>query len=88
MDRFIILSPLVETKTSCLFDVDIHVHGGGPSGQAQAARRALAWALVNCDRSYFDVLETKGYLEPDSRQREPKKYGKHRARKSHTYKRR
>lgn len=51
MDRFRVLSPMAETKTSCLFDVDIHVKGGGLSGQAQAARRALAFALLNADRS-------------------------------------
>lgn len=43
---------MVETKTSCLYNVDIHVEGGGLSGQAQAARRALAKALVNADKGY------------------------------------
>lgn len=73
LDRFTILSPMVETKTSCLFDVDIHVEGGGMSGQAHAARRALAIALVSCNQSYYDVLENRGYLQADGRRRESKK---------------
>ena len=44
--RLEVLQPLQVAGAAGLFDVDIHVRGGGPSGQAGAARLAVARALV------------------------------------------
>lgn len=59
------------------FDIDVNVRGGGPMAQAEAARLAIATALVNHTRS--DRLKTRylGYdrtlLVADVRQRETRK---------------
>ena len=45
-NRFDVLKPFKLTKTAGLFDVFIAVKGGGISGQAVAARLAIARALV------------------------------------------
>ncbi|CDJ43845.1 ribosomal protein S9 domain-containing protein, putative [Eimeria tenella] len=45
-NRMEVLQPLLLAAAAGLFDVDIQVRGGGPSGQAGAARLAVARALV------------------------------------------
>ena len=60
-------------------DVDIYVEGGGFMGQAEAARMALARALVQWKRSSETRRKMIAYdrtmLVGDQRRTEPKKFG-------------
>jgi small subunit ribosomal protein S9 len=62
------------------FDVVAKVHGGGPSGQADAVRHGIARALEKIDPSVRGALKRKGFLTRDARKKERKKYGQKGAR--------
>ena len=62
------------------FDVVATVHGGGPSGQADAIRHGIARALEKVDPSMRGPLKRKGFLTRDARKKERKKYGQKGAR--------
>ncbi len=61
--------------------IHFFISGGGMSGQSQAARLALAKALVTSDEGYRPILRSYGYLTTDIRIVEPKKSGLRKARK-------
>lgn len=63
-------------------DVRCRVDGGGPKGQAEAVRHAVARALQNWDPTFRSVLKSNGLLTRDSREVESKKYGRKKARKA------
>ena len=75
--RQTITEPLKFTDTSAL-DIDVTVTGGGPAGQAQAARTAIAKALVSYtgdDELKHKMLEyDRTLLVEDVRRVEPKKF--------------
>lgn len=56
-------------------DVTVTVYGGGPVGQAGAARMGLARALCGMSEENFGPLRNDGFLTRDSRMKERKKYG-------------
>ena len=62
------------------FDVVASVHGGGPSGQADAVRHGIARALEKVDPNLRGPLKRKGFLTRDARKKERKKYGQKGAR--------
>ena len=62
------------------FDVVAKVHGGGPSGQADAVRHGIARALEKVDPNMRGPLKRKGFLTRDARKKERKKYGQKGAR--------
>ena len=64
------------------FDVYVNVYGGGFSGQAGAIRHGIARALVRADETLKTELKKAGFLTRDSRMKERKKYGLHKARKA------
>ena len=65
------------------FDVIATVHGGGYTGQAGALRHGISRALCEADReAYRPALKAAGFLTRDSRMKERKKYGLHKARKA------
>lgn len=76
------LRPLEVTNTLAKFDVRINVNGGGKSGQAGAARLAIAKTLMKVSKEYKDVLRANGLLTRDARIKERKKYGLKAARKA------
>lgn len=76
------LLPLNVTDTLAKFDVRINVDGGGKSGQAGAARLAIAKALIKVSKEYKDVLRANALLTRDARVKERKKYGLKAARKA------
>jgi small subunit ribosomal protein S9 len=76
-----VLQPFNVTQTANRFDVRINVRGGGPSGQAGAARHGIARALLHADGSFRPVLKSNGLLTRDPRMKERKKYGQPGARK-------
>ncbi len=79
--RVAVQTPLVVTDTRGQFDISVNVTGGGPTGQADAARHGIARALLELDSGRFrDPLKKAGLLTRDAREKERKKYGQRGAR--------
>jgi small subunit ribosomal protein S9 len=76
-----VLASLTAVDAHKTFDVAIKATGGGLSGQATAARHALARALIKVNSEYRPKLKELGYLKRDPRMRERKKPGQPGARK-------
>jgi small subunit ribosomal protein S9 len=68
----------VSLKTGIIY---LFINGGGLSAQAQAARLAIAKALLKKDEAYRPLLRSLDYLTTDIRIVEPKKAGLRKARK-------
>jgi small subunit ribosomal protein S9 len=77
----IVLQPLQTAKVVNTYDVSINTSGGGASGQAGAARLAIARALLQTDPNLRSGLKTEGLLRRDPRMKERKKSGQPGARK-------
>ena len=80
MAREMILEPfLIAGDVADKVDVDITVEGGGPLGQAEAARMGLSQGLVKYTKSKrlkSTFLEhDRTMLSGDARRKEPKKFG-------------
>jgi len=69
-------------NTRDLFDITLKVHGGWLRGQAEAIRLAIARALVTFNPDYRPTLKPYGLLKRDPREKERKKPGLRKARKS------
>jgi len=69
-------------NTQKMFDITIHVAGGGLRWQAEAMRLAMARALVEFNPEYRLTLKPYGLLKRDPREKERKKPGLRKARKS------
>ena len=81
--KLIVNQPLELTNTKNKFDVVVNVKGGGITGQAGAIRHGIARALCVVDtEAYRSELKKAGFLTRDSRCKERKKYGLHKARKA------
>lgn len=83
-----IMAPLEAVGRKDSFDVSVKVVGGGVRGQADAVRHGIARALVKWDKDLKPVLKAEGFLTRDSRSKERKKYGRHKARRGHQWKKR
>ena len=79
--RALVRQPLLATETADKFDVLILTDGGGPTGQAGAARLGIARALVEFNSELRGRLKELGYLTRDPRAHERKKYGQKGARR-------
>ena len=79
--RAIVKQPLLATETADKFDILINADGGGPSGQAGAAKLGIARALLEFNAELRGKLKELGFLTRDARQHERKKYGQKGARK-------
>ena len=79
--QMVVLQPLVALESADKFNIKVSVNGGGPSGQAGAARLAIARALVKHDEASKKQLRAAGFLTRDPRAVERKKPGRHKARK-------
>jgi len=84
--RMIIMEPLIMAKSIAKkVDIDVSIKGGGFMGQAEAARTAIARALVEWSgseelrRIFLEYDRT--LLVNDTRRKEPKKQGGRGARK-------
>jgi small subunit ribosomal protein S9 len=84
-DVLAITRPLQITETANLYNVSIHVAGGGLTGQAGATSQGIARALCEADENLRSVLKKNGLLARDARAKERKKYGLKRARKAPQY---
>ena len=76
-----VLQPLQAAKVINAYDLSINASGGGPTGQAGAARLAVARALLQVDANLRAPLKADGLLRRDPRMKERKKSGQPGARK-------
>jgi small subunit ribosomal protein S9 len=74
-------APLKVLGAEDRYDVIARVHGGGPTGQADAVRHGMARALAEESQEARGELKEVGLLTRDSRAVERKKYGLKKARK-------
>jgi small subunit ribosomal protein S9 len=79
--RAIVKQPLLAAEVADKFDILILADGGGPSGQAGAARLGIARALLEFNSELRPKLKQMGLLTRDPRSHERKKYGQKGARK-------
>ncbi len=77
-----IKSPFKVTDTSNKFDVVVEVRGGGVVSQAEAIRHGIAKGLIKYNELLRPALKKVGLITRDSRTKERKKYGLHRARRA------
>lgn len=77
-----ILKPFGLLELIGKMDVTCEIRGGGTTGQAEALRHGLSRALQNWDPLFRPTLKENGLLTRDSREVEPKKYGRKKARKA------
>ncbi|EGR32325.1 hypothetical protein IMG5_087880 [Ichthyophthirius multifiliis] len=87
--RNIALRPLFLSPSShCQYNINFYVRGGGVTGQSNACQVALARALGQLNPCLRPIFMKLDLLRTDYRQKERKKTGKYKARKSYTYVRR
>lgn len=70
------------------FDVVVNVQGGGPKGQAEAIKMAIARTLCEVNPEYRPALKKEGLMTRDPRSVERKKFGKRKARRSFQFSKR
>lgn len=70
------------------YDALVTVNGGGKSGQAGAVAHSIAKAIVLMNPELKKQLKIEGLITRDDRVKEAKKYGRKRARKGYTYRKR
>lgn len=61
--------------------IDLFIKGGGTMGQAEAARLAIAKAILKLDEGYRPILRLHGFLTTDNRKVLPKRAGLRKSRK-------
>lgn len=83
-----IVAPLDKMKIVDKLGAVIMVSGGGISAQAEAVRHGISRALVKFNAEFKKRLRRAGYLTRDARAVERKKYGLHKARRAHQWRKR
>ncbi|MGX7348116.1 30S ribosomal protein S9 [Aerococcus vaginalis] len=78
----IVQQPFAVTATEGQYDAYINVNGGGFTGQSGAARHGIARALLEVDPDFRKPLKSAGLLTRDPREKERRKPGRKKARKS------
>ena len=81
-------APLKTIEGVDKFDIVVNVKGGGPKGQAEAIKMAIARTLCEVNGEYRPSLKKEGYLRRDPRAVERKKFGKRKARRSFQFSKR
>ena len=79
--QFIVKQPLSKLNVAEQYDININLNGGGFKGQSEAARLAIARALVKINPEDKPALRTEGFMTRDPRAVERKKPGRPKARK-------
>ncbi len=79
--QFIVKQPLNTLDVAEKYDIKINLQGGGYRGQAEAARLAIARALVKVNPEDKAALRAEGFMTRDPRVVERKKPGQPGARK-------
>ena len=86
--RMIVRQPLETTDLAARFDIDVHVSGGGITGQAGAIRHGITRALIQYDETLRKPLRAAGFVTRDAREVERKKVGHRKARRGTQYSKR
>ncbi|MGY9005521.1 MAG: 30S ribosomal protein S9 [Alphaproteobacteria bacterium] len=86
--RMLISQPFLAVERVAQYDVFCTVSGGGLSGQAGAVRHGISKALTMFEPGLRAALKAGGFLTRDSRVVERKKFGRHKARRSHQFSKR
>lgn len=82
MLRMIVRRPLTAEGVADKYHVTVHVRGGGIHSQSEAVSLGLARALCNRETQVRTVLKQGKLLTSDARQKERRKFGLKKARKS------
>jgi small subunit ribosomal protein S9 len=79
--QFIVKQPLTKLNVAEQYDIRINLNGGGFKGQSEAARLAIARALIKINPEDKPALRAEGFVTRDPRSVERKKPGRPKARK-------
>ncbi|MBQ0088307.1 MAG: 30S ribosomal protein S9 [Prevotellaceae bacterium] len=79
--QYVVKQPLEALDAVEKYDIKLNIFGGGYTGQSQAARLAIARALVKINAEDKSVLRKQGFVTRDSREVERKKPGQPKARR-------
>lgn len=79
--QFVVKQPLNKLGVAEQYDIRINLDGGGFKGQAEAARLAIARALIKIIPEDKPALRAEGFVTRDPRAVERKKPGRPKARK-------
>ena len=79
--QFIVKQPLAKLNVAEQYDIKINLDGGGFKGQSEAARLAIARALVKMNAEDKAALRAEGFMTRDPRSVERKKPGQPKARR-------
>lgn len=79
--QYIVLQPLTILELQEKYDIKVNLDGGGPKGQAEALRLAIARAMVDINPDTRKEMKAAGFLTRDPREVERKKPGQPKARK-------
>jgi small subunit ribosomal protein S9 len=86
--RMIVRQPLDLVQMGDRFDIEVHVAGGGITGQAGAIRHGITRALIAYDETLRSPLRQAGFVTRDAREVERKKVGRRKARRGPQYSKR
>ncbi len=86
--QYIVTQPLALLEVQDKYDIKINLKGGGFKGQSEAARLAIARALVKINPEDKSALRAEGFMTRDSRSVERKKPGQPKARKKFQFSKR
>jgi len=87
-ERELLKKPFALLNLINKYDIDIHVQGGGVTGQLDAIKLAISKALCTINLEYRPILKQNLLLRRDSRIKERRKYGLKKARKASQYSKR
>jgi small subunit ribosomal protein S9 len=79
--QFVVKQPLNKLNVAEQYDIRINLSGGGFKGQSEAARLAIARALIKINPEDKPALRAEGFVTRDPRAVERKKPGRPKARK-------
>ncbi|MBI4127192.1 30S ribosomal protein S9 [Candidatus Peregrinibacteria bacterium] len=78
----VFMAPLLATNNAKNFDISAVITGGGMQAHSEALRHGISKALVVAEAGNRQTLKPLGFLTRDSRVKERKKYGLHKARRA------
>ena len=86
--QYVVKQPLTTLDALEKYDIKINLNGGGYKGQSEAARLAIARALVKINPDDKPALRAEGFMTRDPRIVERKKPGQPGARKKFQFSKR
>lgn len=86
--QFVVCQPLNKLEVADKYDIKINLRGGGFKGQSEAARLAIARALIKINPEDKAALRAAGFVTRDARVVERKKPGRPKARKKFQFSKR